>query len=212
MIITIFGATGMVGKQLVRQALAEGYTVRAFGRNVESLIDKDLNNDQLIAIKGFVFDAPDVLHAIEGAGAVLSVLGGGFDGTDKTRSLGIQKIVEQMKVAKISRIIALGGLGILNAPKKGLLIDDPNYPEIYKAVGLEHLSAFKTLDGSNLQWSFICAPNILDQELTKKYITAPDFPPVPNFYEIASGDIADCMLEELKNNSYVHHRVGISRS
>ena len=34
MTITIFGATGMVGKQLVQQALFKGYTVKAFGRNV----------------------------------------------------------------------------------------------------------------------------------------------------------------------------------
>lgn len=212
MIITIFGATGMVGKQLVRQALAEGHTVRAFGRNVTSLIDRDLKTDRLTALQGFVFEAKDVLKAVTGADAVLSVLGGGIDGTDKTRSLGMQQIVAQMHIAKRARIIALGGLGILNAPEKGLLIDDPDYPEIYKPVGLEHLAAFKTLEASNLQWGFVCAPNILDQDLTKNYITAADFPPTPNLYEIAAGDIADCMLQELKNNAYLHHRIGISRS
>ena len=34
MIITIFGATGTVGKELVKQALFNGHQVRAFGRNV----------------------------------------------------------------------------------------------------------------------------------------------------------------------------------
>lgn len=52
MIITVFGATGQVGRFLVSLALAKGHTVRAFGRNVEDLIDHDLDNDALIAIKG----------------------------------------------------------------------------------------------------------------------------------------------------------------
>jgi len=32
--LIVFGATGMVGKQLVQQALFKGHHVRAFGRNV----------------------------------------------------------------------------------------------------------------------------------------------------------------------------------
>ena len=42
MVITIFGATGMVGTKLVAQALAKGFVVKAFGRNVENLIDTDI--------------------------------------------------------------------------------------------------------------------------------------------------------------------------
>jgi len=40
MIITVFGATGQAGKRIVSMALAKGYTVRAFGRNIEGLIDQ----------------------------------------------------------------------------------------------------------------------------------------------------------------------------
>ncbi len=65
MIITIFGATGQVGKRTVQQALAKGFTVKAFGRNVENWIDKDLHTDNFQAIKGHVFDEDDVLNAIK---------------------------------------------------------------------------------------------------------------------------------------------------
>ncbi|MBC7589073.1 MAG: NAD(P)H-binding protein, partial [Chitinophagaceae bacterium] len=114
MVITIFGATGQVGKRAVYQALAEGHTVKAFGRNVDNLIDEDLRNQNFEAIKGHVFDEADVLHAVTGSHAVLSTLGGSIDGIDKTRSLGMKNIIFQMQRAGVKRIVALGGSGVLN--------------------------------------------------------------------------------------------------
>ena len=113
MIVTVFGATGRVGKYIVRMALAKGYNVKAFGRNIESLIDADFNNDKLETIKGFVFDKTDVLKAVSGSDVIFSALGGGIDGSDKTRSLGIKNITEQMLKAGVKRILAVGGMGSL---------------------------------------------------------------------------------------------------
>ena len=211
MTITIFGATGMVGKYVVAQALANGDTVKAFGRNVESLIDKDLHNENFEAIKGYVFDESNVYKAIKNIDAVISVLGGGFDGTDKTRSIGIKNIIAQMQKAKVNRIIALGGLGILNADEDTLILDTPGYPEMYKPVGREHLEAYQYLQHSILSWTFICPPNILDKDKTGNYITNANYPTTPNNNEIAAGDIADCMLQELVKNKFIKMRVGISR-
>ena len=127
--ITVFGATGHVGKHVVTQGLALGHHIVAFGRNVDKLIDRDIANSALEAMKGYVFEEEDVLNALYGADAVISVLGGSFDGLDKTRSLGMKNIVEQMNKAGIKRIVALGNLSVLNADGDGLLIDQPGYPE-----------------------------------------------------------------------------------
>jgi len=213
MTITVFGATGQVGKQIVSQALALGYTVRAFGRSIESLIDKDAANENLVAIKGYVFDATDVYEAVKGTDAVLSALGGAFDGTDHTRSLGMKNIIAQMKKAGVKRIVALGGMGILNAAEQDgeLLIEQADYPEEYKPVGLEHLAAFRALEASDLVWTFVCSPDILDQPGNRQYISAANYPPKPNHYQIAAGDLADCMLQCVRKQQYLQERVGISR-
>ena len=58
--ITVFGATGLVGKRVIELGLAHGHKMTAFGRNVDSLIDKDARNENFTAIKGYVFDAADV--------------------------------------------------------------------------------------------------------------------------------------------------------
>lgn len=210
MTITVFGATGQVGKYIIAQGLALGFFVKAFGRNIDKLIDKDLDTKNFEAIKGYVFDEDDVLKALQGSDAVISVLGGGFDGLDKTRSLGMKNILTQMNKANVKRIVALGGLGVLNAEDDTLLIDSSDYPEEYKPVGLEHLAAYHLLQQSNANYTFVCSPNIIDAAPTGKYITSATYAPKPNNYKINAGDLAHFMLQEVQTNEYTNQKVGIS--
>lgn len=143
MIITVFGATGQVGRRVVQSGLEKGYRVRAFGRNVEYLFDKESHDNNLEVIKGYVFDEGEVLDAVTGADAIISVLGGSLDGADKTRSLGIKNIIAQMNHADVKRIVALGGMGVLDDESGHFLIEAADYPEAYKPVGLEHLQAYQ---------------------------------------------------------------------
>jgi putative NADH-flavin reductase len=210
MTVTIFGATGMVGKYLVRQALANEHKVIAFGRNIEDLIDVDKDNDNLIAVKGYVLDDNDVLKALKGSDAVLSALGGGFDGTDKTRSLGIKNIIEQMAKASVSRIIAIGGQGVLNADENSLIIDSPEYPQQYLPVGREHLQAYNFLHSSDLNWTFVCPPNIKDEDADEKYTTIANYHPENSKNEVKAGNITHFILSELNANNFIKLRVGIA--
>lgn len=206
--LIVFGATGMVGKQLVQQALFNGHHVKAFGRNVYTT--DFLQTEKLQLVQGALFDATEVYHAIKGCDAVLSAIGGGFDGTDKTRTLGMKNIITQMKKGGVKRIIAVGGMGVLNADDTTLLLDKKDYPPEYIPVGKEHQKAYELLNESGLDWTFVCPPDIKNQGPTGSYITAADYPPNPNNYHINAGDLAMMMLNELERNEYVKHRVGIS--
>lgn len=206
--IVVFGATGQVGKQIVKQALFNGHHVKAFGRNVFTEFSTEEKNLDLI--KGGVFDEGEVLHAVKGCDAVLSALGGSFDGTDKSRSLGIKNIVAQMKNSGVKRIVALGGMGILNFDEDTLLIDTEDYPKQYIPVGNEHRKAYEYLNNSGLDWTFVCSPDIINEEATGEFITNTNYPPEPNKYKINAGDLALFMLGELKHNDFVGMRVGIS--
>ncbi|GAB2812340.1 NAD(P)-dependent oxidoreductase [Ferruginibacter profundus] len=208
MTIIVFGATGMVGKQLVQQALFKGYTVKAFGRNVFSEFETDTENLELI--KGALFDEGEVQDAIKGCDAVLSALGGGFDGNDKTRTLGIKNIIAQMKKNGVQRIVAIGGMGVLNADEHTLIQDTENFPKEMIPVGKEHQQAYQYLKESGVDFTFVCPPTIKDHEATGAFTTSADYLPEPNNYTINSGDLALFMLSELEKNEYVKKRVGIS--
>ena len=206
--IIIFGATGMVGKQLVKQALHKGHQVKAFGRNVFTAnLPKD---DLLELVQGALFDEDQVYKAIRGCDAVLSSLGGDATGADVTRSLGMKNIVAQMQKAGVVRIVAVGGMGTLNADDETLVMDTPGYPVKFLPVSREHYKAYEYLKASNPDWTFVCPPDIINAEPTGDFITAADYPPNPNSNRINAGDLALFMLNELEKNEFVHHRVGIS--
>lgn len=206
--IIVFGATGMVGKYLVKQALFNGYQVKAFGRNV---FTSDLpKSDLLELVQGALFDEKQVYEAIQGCDAVLSSLGGEMAGTDLTRSLGMKNIVAQMQKAGVKRIVAIGGMGSLNADAETLILDTPGFPEKFLPVSREHYKALGFLQSSSMDWTFVCPPDIIDAEPTGAFITAADYPPTPNLYKINAGDLALFMLNEISKNEFVHHKVGIS--
>jgi uncharacterized protein len=208
MIVTIFGATGMVGKQLVQQALFKGFTVKAFGRNVFTELNMDEKNLELI--KGALFDEGDVKNAIKGSDAVLSCIGGDFAGDDKTRSLGMKNIVAQMEKVGVNRIVAVGGLGVLQANEEQIIMDTKEFPKEYLAVSIEHKKAFDYLQNSSLSWTFVCPPMIVNEPPTGNFSTLKDYPPTANNFNISAGDLALFMLSELDRNDFIKTRVGIS--
>ena len=205
--IVIFGATGMVGTQLVKQALYNGHNVRAFGRNV---FTADLpKNDQLELIQGALFDQQQVYDAIIGTDAVICSLGGDSTGSDMTRSLGVKNIITQMQKAHVTRIVAVGEISLLNADKDTLIMDQPKFPAKFLPISREHLKAYQYLKASLLDWTMVCPPEIIDSEPTGNYITSIDYAPIPDYNNISSADLALFMLSELNKNEFIKHKVGI---
>lgn len=206
MVIIVFGATGQMGRQLIKQALWKGHTVKAFGRNIHEL---DMEDEKLQAIKGSVFDDNDIKKALKGCDAVVSALGGGVGDTDITRSLGMKKIIAGMKTLNINRVIAIGGLGVLNAEEGKYIFEKEDFPDIYRAVTAEHFKAYEQLKNAGLSWTFVCPPDLVDAAYTGKYKLNKDYPSA-GIFKINTGDLAEFMISELAKNEFLQCRVGIS--
>jgi uncharacterized protein len=204
--VIVFGATGQMGRQLIKQALWKGHIVKAFGRNIHEL---DTEDEKLQTIKGSVFDDNDIKKALKGCDAVVSALGGGVGDTDITRSLGIKKIIAGMKALKINRIIAIGGLGVLNAAEDKYIFENEDFPDQYKAITAEHFKAFEQLKNSGLDWTFMCPPDLVEAPYAGKYQVSKNYPPQGSF-KINTGDLAEFMISELANNAFLQCRVGIA--
>src|SRR5512138_220793 len=104
----IFGATGTVGTELVRQTLDKGYDVTAFVRN-PGKIDQ-LHHQRLFIYKGDVTKPDDVISAMQRQDVVFCVLGDGRAG--KIRAIGTRNIINAMNQAGIKRFICQSTLGI----------------------------------------------------------------------------------------------------
>ena len=104
--LTVFGATGGVGREVVTQALDARHDVRAYVRNPAKL---DLTHPNLTVIPGELTDREAVQRAVRGADAVISALGPSLDrkATGMPLVAGTRTIVEAMRAEGVERYIGI---------------------------------------------------------------------------------------------------------
>jgi putative NADH-flavin reductase len=104
--VTVFGATGGIGRLVVDQLLAAGHDVVAYVRTPAKL---DRQDSRLHIEVGRLSDLEPVTEAVRGSDAVISALGPslkrGTTGTPVTD--GTRTIIEAMKAAGVRRFIGL---------------------------------------------------------------------------------------------------------
>src|SRR4051812_46813710 len=104
--ITVFGATGGVGKEVVAQALEAGHEVRAYVRTSAKL---DVTHANLTVITGELTDSEAIRRAVHGTDAVVSALGPSLDrkATGMPLVEGTRKIVDAMGTEGVERYIGM---------------------------------------------------------------------------------------------------------
>jgi uncharacterized protein YbjT (DUF2867 family) len=153
--ITVFGATGGTGKQLVGQALAEGDEVVAFARKPSKLNVMDKN---LTIVQGELTDEALIENAVKGADAVISVLGPRRGSRTKPLTQGMHNIIDAMKKQGVRRLIISSILST----------KDPNDLSEFRAKALvnfvkvtmhaayeETVSVAETVRASDLDWTIV---------------------------------------------------------
>ena len=202
--IALFGATGRVGKEVLKQALAAGHEVVALVRSHEKLTGKD----KLTIIQGDVRDAAAVSHAISGVDVVFSALG-----TDKTTTLteAVPHMIAAMKDDGIRRIITIGTAGILQSriepDKLRYEAGDTNRRLTFAAE--EHHKVYDMLRQSGLEWTVVCPTYLPDGAAIGDYRTERDLLPEDG-KKITVGDAASFAYKELVAGNHIGFRVGIS--
>jgi len=98
----VFGATAITGRLLVQQALDAGNEVVAYVRKPAKL---NIKSERLRIIQGELTDQEKIENAMNGADAVLSVLGPKGGSKSKRLIRGIEIIITVMKKQKVRRLI-----------------------------------------------------------------------------------------------------------
>ncbi|WP_433626357.1 NAD(P)-dependent oxidoreductase [Nocardia sp. CA-120079] len=104
--VTVFGATGGIGRFVVAQLLAAGHHVTAVVRNPAKLT---LTYPDLAVVTAELTDTTAVTEAVTGADAVISALGPSLKRSDTGRPVtdATKTIVAAMQAAGVSRFIGL---------------------------------------------------------------------------------------------------------
>jgi putative NADH-flavin reductase len=104
--LTVFGATGGVGRQVVTHALDAGHHVTAYVRNPAKLT---VTHPNLTVTAGELTDRDAVQRAVHGADAIISALGPSLDrkATGMPLVEGTRTIIDAMRGEGIERYIGM---------------------------------------------------------------------------------------------------------
>lgn len=206
--LTIFGATGGIGQQIVQQAVAKGYTVTAFARTPEKLTQE---HGQLTKVKGDVLDIAAVDRVVQGQDAVLCALGMPVMDKSKLRAHGTENIVRAMEKMGVKRLVYLSALGvgdsrdILPLHYKYLIV-----PLVMRRLYADHAAQEAIVEKSRLDWVSVRPANFTEGVQTGLYWHG--F--VPNgrdiTLKISHADVAEFMLKQLVDDAYLHKTPCIS--
>jgi putative NADH-flavin reductase len=204
MTITVFGASGAIGKLLVKKALEDGYVVKAYVRNPSKL---DFNHQNLEVIKGELQDYENIKKTISGVDVVISTLGApvarNYEGFPVLE--GHKNIIRAMKSENVKRFITIATPSVkFDKDVPSLVTKLPTImakiflPKAYKEI----VEIGKAVSSSDLDWTIVRF--IAPKDWTAKGQVKVTFGDKKIKLGISRADIGDFILKQTNDNQYIH--------
>lgn len=201
MTIALLGATGRTGRPFLKTALAAGHHVRALTRSLPSL---DIDDPKLEAVQGDATDAASVDALLEGADAVVCVLGHTKGGAKDVLTCSLKHIVSAMQKRGIRRLIYLTGAGV-RFPEDNPRIADRLVRGALKvaapALLSDSVAACDVVKQSDVDWTIVRGPMLTEKPGTKNYRVDYVGGSVGN--KAARETVAFFILDELTDNIWI---------
>lgn len=204
--VLIIGSTGTIGRELVKQALARGHVVTAFARDPSKL---KLTDPGLAVAKGDVMDLASIEQVMPGKDAVLCALGAGSKGG--VRATGTRNIIKVMQKCGVRRFVCLSSLGVgdsranLNFFWKHIM-----FGLLLRRAFADHVAQEHYINESGLEWTIVRPGAYTDGDRTGAYRHGFSATATGLKLKISRADVADFMLNQLTDDSYIRMMPGIS--
>ena len=199
--ILILGATGSTGQELVRQALAAGVLVTAFGRKVSRL---PAAGPTLRVVQGDVADYGLVADAVHGQDGVISTLGVARPlHPDPTVVEGIRHTLKAMHEHSVRRLVYLSFIGVAESrPSAGFVIRHIARHPLRHEIA-DHEVKEGLISSSGLDWTIVRAPKLSAGPQTGRYRVGEAIAAQSLFPVLSRADVASFMLRQLDDRAYV---------
>lgn len=209
--LVVFGATGGVGREVVRQALDQGHAVTAVVRDASRF------REEHSALR--VVTVPDlaatdrVAEAAAGCAAALSGVGPRSRKDITVASGATRGIIAGLTAAGVDRFVAVSA-----APVGPVPVDEgwferhvltPVVSRVFARLYVDLADMEADIAKSGLKWTVVRPPRLVDKPLGR-YRTAYGAN-VPRGHVAARADVANVMLAALTDERAVDTAVGIAR-
>jgi putative NADH-flavin reductase len=207
--LLIVGATGGTGRALLDQALGQGHTVTAFVRNPAKL---RVTHERLRVVTGNVLDYDSIDTAVQGEDAVLSALGHKRWFIKTTiLSEGTKNSISAMEKHGVRRFICETSLGVGDSRGRlGLYYTLFVIPVITFFYFKDKRRQEQLIRESSLDWVIVRPGQLTNGRKRAKYRHGEKIGSYVLTVRISRADVADFMLKQLTDNSYLRRTPGVA--
>ncbi len=207
--LLIIGGTGRTGQELIKQALVQGHVVTVLVRNPKKL--KQIHPNLKIII-GDILLSDSLEKAFSGQDAVLSALGHKrFFIKTNILSEGTKNSISTMEKCDVKRFICITSLGLNDIRYKlGLYYTLFVIPFILLFYFLDKEKQEKLIVQSKLDWTIVRPGQLTNGKKRGKYRHGSDLGSYLLTKMISRADVADFILSQLNDNTYLHKTPAIT--
>jgi putative NADH-flavin reductase len=201
--IALFGATGGTGRQVLQQALAQGYEVRALVRDLAKLP----GDRHGLAIVGDCLDQRAVNDCVQGTDAVICVLGT-HPGGQPIEAVGTRNILTAMQTAGVRRLIAVTSMGVGDSADQMAFLFRILMKITLKKVMEAKEEQERLIRASDLDWTIVRPGGLTDGPRTGTYSAGVE--KSIRARRVSRADVAEFVLKQLTDDRFVRQTPAIS--
>ncbi|TDQ53774.1 NAD(P)-dependent oxidoreductase [Actinorugispora endophytica] len=213
--ITVLGATGRVGRLVVRQALAAGHEVTAVVRDPARL-PVPAHERLHVATVPDITDAEALLPVVTGRDAVVSAVGAASNARARTAPIAapaLRSVLTAMERAGVRRLSAVSATPV-GPPADGegpftRFVVLPILRRALRDVYADLAAMEEAIAGSGAEWTVVRPPMLVDRPLTGTYRRAVGGS-LAGSRTIGRADVADALLTSLDDPATVRQAVGVA--
>ncbi|MFE7644408.1 NAD(P)-dependent oxidoreductase [Streptomyces phaeoluteigriseus] len=211
--LTVLGATGGIGGEVVRQALLAGHEVTAVVRDPSRFsVDGGLADGRLRVATADLTSPEDLVPALTGRHAVLSGLGARTRKDAGVATRLTRTLLTAMETTDVRRLVVVSAAPVGPAPADDGFLDRTAralVSAVLKDIYTDLRAMETAVAGSATEWTVVRPPRLQNKPLTGGYRTViGGFPAKGRF--IGRADVAHSMLALTNDPAAVKQGVGVA--
>ncbi|MEU7025312.1 SDR family oxidoreductase [Streptomyces sp. NPDC046275] len=209
--LTVFGATGGIGQEIVRQALDAGHEVTAVVRDPARF---PVTGPRLDVVRSDLSDPAALRPAVAGRDAVLSGLGARnrADAATGVATRLTRAVLRAMESTATRRLVVVSAAPVGPVPE-GQGVADKAMLAIVNSVLKDVYTDLRAMEGelaaSATDWTSVRPPKLTDKPVTGRYRRVIGGTP-PRGRNLARADVAHAMLATVDDPATVRQGVGVA--
>lgn len=208
--ITVFGVTDATGGMVVRGALDRGWQVTVYGRSPARF---GLKHEKLRVINGALDDTELIAKAVKGSRAAISLLSPQGMSKGMPMSKATERILAALQEHKVKRFICVSTPSVTDREDSFDIRFKLAVALTRLTVPLAHGDIVRTataVRGSELDWTIVRLPKLTDKPASGELRVGYLGKGVVRLFSLSRPSLAEFLLDQVTDDTYVHKAPAIS--